>query len=276
MSLVVQTPATSLDAAPSEETMPNARDETIRVATLNLRNRSDRWSERADLLIAQLVELHPDVIGFQEVRRPFNQAGWILRQVNRRLGGYQIIPAWKTGARQFWEGIAVLTRLPILQRERLDLQGGNRVAQRVRVRLTSGALLDVYNTHLPHAGKDEALRLVQVRRILAWMAASPATPAVLVGDFNAAPESASVRAVAGRLRSAYFDVHHTEPEATAPTPLSPSFGAPGHAIDYIFVDEAVAVLDAWLTFDRPHPADEQLLASDHYGIAADIRVMSDE
>ena len=50
------------DPSPSRGPQP---DELL-VATLNLRNIADRWSERIPLLLADMAALQPDLIGLQE------------------------------------------------------------------------------------------------------------------------------------------------------------------------------------------------------------------
>jgi endonuclease/exonuclease/phosphatase family metal-dependent hydrolase len=40
---------------------------TVRVVTLNCRNTADRWRMRRTLLLRQLVDLQPEVVGLQEV-----------------------------------------------------------------------------------------------------------------------------------------------------------------------------------------------------------------
>lgn len=249
--------------------------DTIRVATLNLRNTSDRWKERAPLLIEQLVDLRPDVIGLQEVRVPADQARWIVERANERVregDAYAFFQANKTGLAGMVEGIAVMTCLPMDGQEWLDLQGGSRVAQRVRLELPSGDGVWFYNTHLHHERDAGAMREEQARLIVEWMAAHEQTARVLVGDLNARPDDPPVRLIAERLRSAYAAVHGREPDATAPTPLSEHWGTRSHVIDYIFVSDEVEVRDARLTFDRTDPADPRLSASDHYGLAADVSV----
>jgi hypothetical protein len=62
-----------------------------------------------------------------------------------------------------------------------------------------------------------------------------------------------------RLRSAYAEVHGTEPPRTVPG---------NGVLDYILVNPLVVVLDAWVDFDRPSPTDPTLLPSDHFGLAA--------
>jgi endonuclease/exonuclease/phosphatase family metal-dependent hydrolase len=247
---------------------------TICVATLNCRNRSDRWPQRRHLLVEQLARLQPDLIGLQELRRWPSQGSWIARRLNEASPGstYRVHSAYKTGVWQLWEGIAILTRLPVVETDSLDLDGDNRVACLTRVDLPDGGVLDGYCTHLPSRARNEELRTVQAGRILDWMDERPGTPRVLVGDLNARPQSPTVAALRERLRSAYAVVHGREPEATTPTPLrGPPAGA-GVVIDYIFVNEPVEVLDATVTFDQAHPEDARLYASDHYGVAATIAV----
>lgn len=256
-------------------------DDTIRVGTLNLRNTADRWPERYPLLIEQLSQLSPDIIGFQELRRPSLQ-GWRIEQgANARRcedeGQYRLHRQWKTGIRRFWEGLAVLTELSALEHERLDLRGGNRIAQRLRLDLGRGRTLDFYNTHLHHPDTEHALRTRQAERILTWMRPHDQSPQVLVGDFNARPDDPAVRLLtgSGRLRSAFSMIHGAEPFQTVPTPLTAHRGSEPGVIDYILVNNLILVHDAWLTFDRTHPDDEQLAASDHFGLAATISLLPD-
>ena len=247
---------------------------TICVATLNCRNRADRWPQRRHLLVEQLARLQPDLIGLQELRRWPSQGGWIARRLNEASPGsrYVVHPAYKTGVWQLWEGIAILTRLPVVETGWLDLQGEHRVACRALLDLPGGGVLDSYCTHLPSRARNEGLRTTQAGRILEWMDERPGIPKVLVGDLNARPHSPTVAALRERLRSAYAAVHGGEPEATIPTPLrGPPAGA-GAVIDYVFVNELVEVIDAAVTFDRSHEDDARLFASDHFGLAATIAV----
>ena len=163
--------------------------------------------------------------------------------------------------------MAVLSRLPVLERAKLKLGGQNRVAQRVTVAAGDG-VLDFYNTHL--ASKGEDVRTAQARRLLEWMDERSAVPQVLVGDLNARPNAASIQLLATRLRSAYAAVHGQEPEKTVPTPLRVGATGRGSVLDYIFVNPLVEVHEAWRTFEEADPTDEHLVASDHYGLAAVI------
>lgn len=249
-------------------------DDIIRVATLNLRNASDRWLERAPLLLDQFVELAPDVIGVQEIHVPTRQGEWIVRKVNERLPAgappYALHQANKTGIQSHREGIGIITRLETAGVDSIDLRGGHRVA--IRARITRGGReFDFYNTHLHHEAEATEMRLAQATRIIAWIAAHDDVPSIFVGDLNATPDMPPVVAVSEHLRSAYALVHGREPVGTVPTPLNADWGQrPPKTIDYIFVDRRVAVHDARVVFDRVAAHDDRLAASDHYGLVADV------
>ena len=241
----------------------------IRVATLNCRNTADRWKARNPLLVRQLVNLQPDVIGLQELRRFPSQARGIAARARAGNLVLEQFRSYKTGLYGLWEGVAVLSRLPVLDRARLKLGGQNRVAQRVTVAAGDGTL-DFYNTHL--ASEGEEVRVRQAQRLLEWMAERSSRPQVLVGDFNARPTAPSIRLLTGELRSAYAAVHGQEPAKTVPTPLRVGATAKGSVLDFIFVNHLVEIHEAWRTFEEAEPTDEHLVASDHYGLAAVISV----
>ncbi|HEV2069091.1 MAG TPA: endonuclease/exonuclease/phosphatase family protein [Acidimicrobiales bacterium] len=252
--------------------MSSPLGQNLRIGTLNVRNTADQWRERRELLVAQLAELRPDVVGLQELRRWPSQIRWITRRLNQALRPeqpYRYHATGKAGLRGLWEGIAVLTRLPMVKRGSLDLEGEHRVANWVRLRLPDGAVLEVHNAHL--SSRDEELRDKQARLIVDHLATRGQIPTLLVGDLNAGPASSTLRLLGERLRSAYAVFHGQEPGKTWPTALRPSF-TNGSVIDYVLVDDHLEVVDAWLTFDRPASTDPALFPSDHFGIAATIRV----
>lgn len=244
----------------------------VRVATLNCRNTADRWRRRRGLLVRQLVELHPDVIGLQELRTFPNQGAWISRRARRqspdRRLGYRRHWTGKTGLMGLWEGLATLASLPIVERTWIALGAQHRVAQRVTLQLGGGGLLQLYNAHL--VSGDEAERQRQVARLLELMEAAPGVPQVLLGDFNASPARESIQLLHSRLRSAHVVVHGKEPPRTVPTPLRIGAQSNGAVVDYIFVNHLLDVHDARLVFDEVDPHDPTLVASDHYGLTATV------
>lgn len=247
------------------------------MATLNLRNTADRWAARRGLLVRQLVALAPEVIAVQELRMVPDQARWITGEVARASGGrlrYRSYRRPKTGAAGLWEGIGVLSRVPVVSTAWLDLGADRRVAQRVTVRTAAGPSgprsgvdgeLDVYNAHLGLGG--EVLRSAQAQRLLDWMDGRRRGPAVLMGDLNARPGSPTIELLSGRFRSAHLAVHGCEPPRTVPTPLRAGAGA---VLDYVLVNDLVDVADARLAFDE---VEGPLCASDHYGLVADVTLL---
>jgi len=113
----------------------------MNVVTLNLRNSADRWNDRFPLLIHTLLEEKPDLIGFQEVSTAIgrlNQAELIADQLNSKLGKpfYNAYLTRCRGELSEREGIAILSRLPVLAFDDIALPNIWRVAQKVQVLIT--------------------------------------------------------------------------------------------------------------------------------------------
>ncbi len=255
----------------------------LRVAVLNLRHNADRWPERLPLIVEELARERPHLVGLQEVFVPIDQAGLLTGHLNRacaslaptgvQCGTYTFYLQSKTWPENLKEGIAILSRLPVEEHDWLDLRGGSRVAQRVRVRLPGGGALDFYNTHLHHELLADALRCEQATRLLEWMKACSAdVHAILVGDLNARPDSGALRLLKSSLVSAYEVANGREPEYTFPTPLVKQTLPWRATLDYILLSPAsgARVLRAWRAFEHPAADDPTLYASDHYGLMADI------
>ena len=244
----------------------------MRLATLNLRNTADRWLARRGLLVRQLVALAPDVIALQELRILPDQGRWIAGEVARASGGalrYACHRRPKSGAAGLWEGIGVLSRVPVVSTAWRDLGAQGRVVQLVTVRPPEGGVLDVYNTHLGLGG--EPLRSAQAERVLDWREDRRPAPAAVVGDLNARPGSRTIELLSSRLRSAHLVVHGSEPVRTVPTPLRRRHTGEGSVLDYVFVNERVDLHDARIAFDE---LDGDLCASDHYGLVVDLEPVS--
>ncbi|MEE8347495.1 MAG: endonuclease/exonuclease/phosphatase family protein [Dehalococcoidia bacterium] len=248
---------------------------TVTIATLNLFHQISRWDERSPLLLDQLTALRPDVIGLQEVNLATEQGVSLCRQANDRLAEgppYRIFHMARPEGNAHVEALAVMSRLPVEAHEGMDYLLHEDVAQRLRLRLEDGAAMDFYNTHLyfPPAATED--RVTQTKRLLAWVDTwRGAAATVVVGDFNAYPEEATVALMKGRFASAYEAAHGREPEKTWPTPVNTFDPSPPGCLDYVFVDSA-RVLEAGLAFDTPHPNDDSLFPSDHLGVMAKLDV----
>jgi endonuclease/exonuclease/phosphatase family metal-dependent hydrolase len=216
------------------------------------------------------------VVGLQEVWLPIRQADMIADALNAQMPNRPysvwIEPKWGSESA---EGVAILSRLPVLEHERLELPEGERVAQRIAVEVEARRV-NIANTHLHHRPmEDESIRLPQMRALLDWMFSRDSQHWILTGDMNALPDSTTIATANERLRSAYFDRHGDHP-VTFPTPLvaAPRLGV-AICIDHIFYDPAtLRVTDARVIAQETHPDDPTLCPSDHFGLAADIVLAS--
>jgi endonuclease/exonuclease/phosphatase family metal-dependent hydrolase len=193
-------------AATLSHLLPPASERTLSVATLSLAG--DRWSERRDGVLALLTRLRPDVIALQDVMQTPdipNQACWLAAQLNY---GCSFITA-DPPSRPRRVGNALLTRLPIVADAVTLLHPFEVASTAGMVQLDlDGTAIDVYVTHLypddANAPEESAaIRAAQVRNLLRWIdVISGDTPALVVGDMAAAPESAELRPFTARYRNA--------------------------------------------------------------------------
>jgi endonuclease/exonuclease/phosphatase family metal-dependent hydrolase len=263
----------------------------FKVVTINILNDRSRWKERGALLAQGLAELRPDLIALQEVtffRRGGNTAQWLADQ----LGDYTVHLCAKTGLLANIEAIAILSRLPVEAHMTLDLRTQNRTAQAVRVSIDGRAVVFA-NGHYYWRPGESRKRDAQIRLLLDWLSKFPPETAIVTcGDFNGIPESAAIKLMNERFKSAHMVCHACEPEYTCPTPLARRANLfrtfaiymlgvmanrtfkPWHGtLDYIFVNERVRVLNCEVVLNQPAPHDARLYPSDHFGLAATFQLI---
>lgn len=253
----------------------------ITAATINLRNRHDRWRQRRHLLVAELVDTQPDLISLQEIHFPSGQGRWLKNQINARLSGdsqrpYFLIQRrkrhWRAG---YSEGIGILTKFPTIYDEVIPLGYNGRLAIRAHIELPTRRGLDFVATHLHHISHDQQARQEQVMRLVSHLTTQRPTPyQIIAGDFNELPPNPAIQQMKQAYNSAYQLANGYEPLATFPTALTiaTSNGWSG-CLDYIFVSKAIpTVQSAKLFCKTPAADDENLYPSDHVGILAKIEV----
>ncbi len=263
----------------------------LRVATVNILNDLSRWDERRTLLAEGLAALSPDLIALQEVADPLGESS--AHRLAGVLGGYSVHVCPKTGWGRKREGIAVLSRLPVEGHDVLDLLGQQRTAQFVRVR-AGGRPVVLVNGHYYWPVGAHSAQVRQVGRVLDRVKAlDPGTSVIVCGDFNATPGSRAIKLMRQTFASAHQDRHGREPDFTCPTPLISGGRVRRMAtrgllrlfsiqasdlwrgsLDYIFVSPEVRIVECGLFLDRPSPDDPTLYASDHFGLAATLKIPS--
>jgi len=246
---------------------------TFRIATFNLHQGFKRWKERRELIVEQLGALKPDVLALNEISVPLQSGRWLQREARERLGlSYTLTQQTKSSGWSLDEGQGVLTRFPILETGNLDYLSRGRVAQVVRLDI-EGQQVDVYVTHLHHVPEEDGLRQYQVQRLFQWIDSRDEVAARIVcGDFNATPESTSIRLIPKPFGSVQLEptcpTGLDAPNAT-PTPISDA-ALLSLCFDYIWVTDNLEVQDAGRCFDQPDPDDPTLWPSDHVGVWADL------
>ena len=262
--------------------------DVLRVVTVNIWNRQGPWAERLPLLRAGLEALAPDIVGMQEVMA-FGGATQ-AHEIAAELGwNVHFAPAWTIGGGLTW-GNAIVSRWPFAATEVLPIPAPPELDSRS----VAHALIDapcgkvpVFCTHLTYQLHRSDARCAQVRALADHVlerCPPESFPPILLGDFNADPDSDEMRFLRGLTplggRSVYFA------DAWAATrPLEPGWTydrknpyalrsrEPSRRIDYIYVrgpDRALRgePLDARLVLDAPVGA---VWPTDHFGLLAEIQ-----
>lgn len=251
----------------------------VTVATINIHNRADRWLKRRHLLVGAIVQQMPELVSLQEVSASIRQGNWLRKQINYRLSGsgrgpYRLVQRRRTGLFDLMgEGIAILSRLPILYHDSIELGYSGRVALRAHVELPSHQTMDFVATQLHHVSYDREARQEQAMKLMSWLQSHKHVPIqVIAGDLNEPPEGLAVRYCKQSFRSVYADVYGREPLATFPTALAYS-SRPAVCLDYILVSNAVQrVAEASLFCDKHDREDDTLYPSNHVGLIARLEV----
>ena len=263
--------------------------ELWRVATFNIWNRQGPWDRRLPLIREGLAALGADVIGLQEVLAfgslP-NQADEIAASM-----GWNVYhaPAWDVGGGLTF-GNAILSPHRLLDAQCLPLPAppglDTRSVAFARVDAPHGPI-PVFVTHLTfqlHMCRARREQVVALADHVARLAPIGEPPPVVLGDFNAGPDSDEIRFLRGLTaldgRSVYFaDCWGVTAGDTGPGYTYDRRNAyalrshePSNRIDYIFVRGPDAHLRgepiaARLALDQPV---DGIWPSDHFAVVADI------
>jgi endonuclease/exonuclease/phosphatase family metal-dependent hydrolase len=235
--------------------------------------------------------LSPDVVALQEVRDVPSQLPNQAESLAKAVGlHYVFAPATPIVGGQ--EGLAILSRAPILEHAAFELPHAQPTERRIllsaRVECGQGSVW-VHTSHLNYRLTHGKQREDQVQAIEDSLTARTTDRSqILMGDFNARPESDEIRWLRGQVtlggRRAYFQdawerLHPGEAGWTwarsNPYTAKLAFLEPDRRIDYIFVspmrgDGRGTVHDCRIVFDKSEA--DGVFASDHFGLLAEIQV----
>lgn len=197
--------------------------ERLKIADLNVWNKSGPWSERLALIRAELEAQRPDIVGLQEVLRteidPSREHGPETDQATEIAHGlgyhvaFAVATTWGNGV---LFGNAVLSQFPIVESAGFRLPGAESGETRCLLYAslaTPIGAVSVFVTHLNWKLHHAMYRLPQVRYIderVSELAppSQKAFPPILMGDFNAHPTTDEIRYLSGELvhegRSVYW------------------------------------------------------------------------
>lgn len=266
----------------------------LKILTLNLWHDSGPWPQRCALIRDWITRLEPDLIGFQELL-----SGPGVDQLQQLVGdlGYeaQFLAAsrfWLNPELDFGNGIA--SRWPIRSRHELELPGGGddetRSALSVVVEAPiPGGRLCFTTTHLNwklHHGRVRERQVVALCDHVLALASSEQFPSIIVGDFNAEPDSSEIRFMQGLHSLDGRSVHFRDAWRVAGgegpgltwsnrNPYARQSFEPDRRLDYVFSGYPMLGGSGFTESCRVVCDQQQdgVWPSDHFGVYAELRVV---
>lgn len=251
---------------------------TLDFLTYNLWHNQQDWPSRLELIVAGIRAADPDAICLQEVLQNEalpNQAATLASRL-----GYQVhFESWDTAGSPKRYGNAILTRMPMLDRDHRLLDPANdfRVILHARV-AAAGDTLDLYCTHLHHTQSEQGaeMRRTQILDALDFIDETRGNgPAIFGGDFNASVGNPELAALRDRFIDAFGLLHGDTADSV--TTLVTAKGHRAERIDHVFFrsgpDAEIVPRSAERILDEPSSAG--VWPSDHFGILVRFAVLGE-
>jgi endonuclease/exonuclease/phosphatase family metal-dependent hydrolase len=264
------------------------------VLTLNLWNDAGPWPQRAVRAREWITQLSPDVIGFQEALRApgRDQVAELLDGLDYQLAYAPATRFWRAGS-PFSDGEfgnAVASRFPLRDPEVIELPDAGDGEKRSALSVTLDAPFGPIGftcTHLHWKFRHGEVRERQVQAVCDLaLRRRPrgGYPPILVGDFNAEPESAEIRYVCG-LQSlggrsvAFLDAFRMVGQGSGITWSNRNDYArpalePDRRIDYVFTGFPQRNTGLGQLLSCRVVCDDEkdgIWPSDHFGVYAELR-----
>jgi endonuclease/exonuclease/phosphatase family metal-dependent hydrolase len=260
----------------------------LRLATHNVWGVRGDWEQRLQILRRGYEQLAADVVTLQEtiLDDEVDQARSILGD------GYKLVQ--QRSREPDGQGVTIASRWPVGEVVECDLDVTPRTGEFACTTLIAEVLAPEplgrmwIANHLPDYQLDHeherCLQAVVAAQTLEELAGARPGHVIVAGDFDADPESASVRFWTGRqpleglsvcFRDAWESTHAGETGGTfvPENPYSADWDWPYRRIDYVLVrcgthgGPTLSIEDCRRTFDG-----FDTTASDHYGVVADLSV----
>jgi endonuclease/exonuclease/phosphatase family metal-dependent hydrolase len=246
---------------------------SFNVRTITGKDGPDRWEARRDLFADTIRQLHPDVIGTQELAKEqgddtvarLPEYTWFGRD---RFGGHADehmgIFYRKDRLKLVDSGDYWLSDTPD---KVASITWGNIFPRMVNwalfERLSDHKRFYLLDTHYPYRDQDEDARTRSAREMAAWIGKLPTgVPVIVTGDFNTGPESGAHATLTAALKDAWS----AAPKREGPENTFHGFsGKPTKRIDWILYRgvEATSVQTVTTSKDGHYP-------SDHFPVEANF------
>ena len=258
--------------------------DSLKIVTFNIYGAPDSdWEIRQRMILEELSQQQPDVIGFQEIVQnptvgvgPDNRAKVLAESLYFRTGlryDYRFTYTHFSWG-QYDEGIAILSKHLILDSDFLSLPPGLFTRKVLWNRILSPAgVINFFNTHLSF-GEQEPVRIQQVNAIKPYIeqihSDSVAIANIICGDFNSIPGSPPILLLTVPDTNGVLYLDSWE-EAN---PGMPGFTVPSNnpnaRIDYIFLKDGPygQIIQSELILNQPNA--NQIYPSDHIGVLSRI------
>ncbi|PHV69394.1 endonuclease [Sporanaerobium hydrogeniformans] len=257
----------------------------MKIMTFNLRSDNildihNRWKKRKEIVYKVINKYQCDIIGLQEV------TGQMEKDIKENMEAYQIFGEGRT-KKLFLEknNLLIKHNYPIQAPETFwlsstpDRVGSSiwyslfpRICTTAIVEVKPGVCVRVYNTHLdcllPYAREYGLKKIAQA---MEKYQKQEDLPCILMGDFNATPESKLIKNFKNGVYSNkhFIAVQEMDSQLYKESTMGMFKGKEkGMHIDYIFVSDDFNIKDVRIVRDNM----EGKYPSDHYPIIADIEL----
>ncbi|MGM0458671.1 MAG: endonuclease/exonuclease/phosphatase family protein [Bacteroidota bacterium] len=249
--------------------------QTLTLFSLNIWFDSENWPARFALILEEIREYNPDIIGLQEVIQRHNLDNQ-AQQLADSLGYYYYFDSVDGEEQDKRYGNAITSRYPIQETNFRALVPHNayRKAVHAKIKVDSN-FVDIYNIHLNNPIDPTETRIDQIKDMHDFIGETSTSDLIFVtGDFNAFPgwEEMSL------MREQFIDVYplfhekHQEPEHST---LNFHLGHTKRRIDYVFfARKRVPYLTAKSAdIILNSPDEDGNYPSDHFGVLAEFEIV---
>lgn len=249
-------------------------DNTINVVSWNIRydnahDSLDRWEKRRGTIASEVSRQHPHIVGLQEVlahQLAYLEAQWpamrhfgVGREDGIAKGEFSPV-FYDPGVLTFVRGRTIwLSETPDRPSKGWDAACERIATYVVLIDDRSGDSIHVMNTHWDHIGKQARLQSARMVHDLLAPALARKQHVVLLGDFNATPDQASLSALGRFLTNCAPPEHASEGTFNGFDTVRTTYDR----IDHVFLSP-----DNWqvLHYQVPHPMINGRHASDHFPV----------